>query len=336
MVIASSIAAAQRVSVIAASARVVTGLPHSQLAIRDGDSSRVFWTSDHAPTHWRTTPLAAELRWTHAASGVDVATVLLAGTGEAWRTRLIVVRLDPSQLTFSLDTALTRARRPAWNVKRAPSDAVFAMNAGQFRDNTPWGLVMLNGQRTFPPERGPLAMTLAFDSATALSIPALSNPALSNPALSNGALSRSALTESARWIFDGDAVGAHVQWAFQSYPVLLRAHDVPYALQDTARGLDVAHRDARLAMGRLPDGQLLVAMTRFDGLGPTLGAVPFGLTVPEMAAVMGALGTEHAVLLDGGISAQLLAGQGRTRTIRSGWRDVPLGLVARPRAVPRR
>jgi hypothetical protein len=113
--------------------------------------------------------------------------------------------------------------------------------------------------------------------------------------------------------------------------VLLRDHDVPYALQDDARGLDVGHRDARLAMGRTSDGELLVAITRFDGLGAALGAVPFGLTVPEMAAVMGALGAQHAVLLDGGISAQLLAGRGRARTLLSGWRDVPLGLIARPR-----
>lgn len=176
---------------------------------------------------------------------------------------------------------------------------------------------MLDGRITFPPERGPLAVTLAFDSLAATSAGA-----------------------NVRWSFDGDAVGAHVhanaQWAFQSYPVLLREHDVPYALQDDGRGLDVGHRDARLAIGRLSDGQLLMAITRFDGLGSALGAVPFGLTVPEMAAVMGALGAQHAVLLDGGISAQLLAGHSNTRTMLTGWRDVPLGLIARPRSAPGR
>jgi exopolysaccharide biosynthesis protein len=289
----------------------LTGLPRSQLAIREGDSSRVFWRSTAAPVRWTTTPLRDVLRWRDAAPGVATASVQVAGSGEAWRTRLVVVRLDPSLLRFSLDTAQTRARRPAWNVKHAPSDAVFAINAGQFRGNTPWGLVMLDGRLTFPAERGPLAVTMAFDSLPNTS---------------------SAGADSApRWVFDGESAGTHLQWAFQSYPVLLRDHGVPYALQDDARGLDVGHRDARLAMGRTSDGELLVAITRFDGLGAALGAVPFGLTVPEMAAVMGALGAQHAVLLDGGISAQLLAGRGRARTLLSGWRDVPLGLIARPR-----
>jgi hypothetical protein len=54
--------------------------------------------------------------------------------------------------------------------------------------------------------------------------------------------------------------------------------------------------------------------------------------VPEMAAVMGALGCAQAVLLDGGLSAQLLvrdpAGAARAWP---GTRRVPLGLVALPR-----
>lgn len=319
MVIASAIAAAQRVSAIAPA-----GLPPSRLAIREGDSSRVFWTSDAAPTRWTTTPLGDVAKWRTAARGVHLAVVQLAGTGEAWRTRLVVVRLDPGQLVFALDTALTRARRPAWNVTRAPDDVVFAVNAGQFRGNTPWGLVVLNGHRAFPPERGPLAVTLLFDSVqVAPGRPAVPGaPTVPDVDGENGP----------RWRFDGEDPGAHAAWAFQSYPVLLREHQVPYALQDDGRGLDVGHRDARLAMGHTPDGHLLVAITRFDGLGAAFGAVPFGLTVPEMAAVMGALGARDAVLLDGGISAQLLAGRGRARTVLTGWRDVPLGLVARSRA----
>ncbi len=67
-------------------------------------------------------------------------------------------------------------------------------------------------------------------------------------------------------------------------------------------------------------------------LGPSLGRVPFGLTSPEMAAVMGALGCRQALLLDGGISGQLLVGRadGPPRTW-PGARGVPLGLVGRAR-----
>jgi hypothetical protein len=75
-----------------------------------------------------------------------------------------------------------------------------------------------------------------------------------------------------------------------------------------------------------------VALTRFDGAGEALGFVPLGLTVPEMAALMGALGARQAVLLDGGISAQMMVRepQGTSRVWR-GVRRVPLGLVARAR-----
>jgi hypothetical protein len=51
-----------------------------------------------------------------------------------------------------------------------------------------------------------------------------------------------------------------------------------------------------------------------------------------MAALMGALGCRRAVLLDGGISSQLLLRDG-SRTVGA-WRalrKVPLGLVALPR-----
>jgi hypothetical protein len=92
-------------------------------------------------------------------------------------------------------------------------------------------------------------------------------------------------------------------------------------------------------VGELRDGRLLVALTRFDApvaalpggarLGGVMARVPVGLTVPEAAALMGALGARRAVLLDGGLSAQLLvrAADGAERRW-DGLRAVPLGLVA--------
>jgi exopolysaccharide biosynthesis protein len=101
----------------------------------------------------------------------------------------------------------------------------------------------------------------------------------------------------------------------------------------TAPGGDInlQHRDARLALGLDAAGRLLVALTRFDVLGPSLGSVPFGLTIPETALVMRALGAESAVGLDGGISAQLLLRDAAGETHRwPGLRAVPLGLSAVP------
>ncbi len=68
-----------------------------------------------------------------------------------------------------------------------------------------------------------------------------------------------------------------------------------------------ALRASRLALGTLPDGRLLLVLTRFQVLGGVLA-------------------------LDGGVSGQLLvrAGDGGAR-VWTGWRRVPLGLVAEAR-----
>jgi hypothetical protein len=113
--------------------------------------------------------------------------------------------------------------------------------------------------------------------------------------------------------------------------MLLQDGVVPASLREAGMGVDVAHRDARLALGTLADGRVVIALTRFDALGESLGRVPFGLTSAEMAAVMGALGCRQALLLDGGISGQLMVREadGSARSW-PGTRSVPLGLVGRP------
>jgi exopolysaccharide biosynthesis protein len=110
--------------------------------------------------------------------------------------------------------------------------------------------------------------------------------------------------------------------------MLLQDGVVPAALRGAGQGVAVAHRDARLAIGTRPDGTVIVALTRFDALGPALGRVPFGLTSAEMAAVMAGLGCRQAMLLDGGISGQLMVRDGDGVARRwPGSRRVPLGLI---------
>jgi len=56
-----------------------------------------------------------------------------------------------------------------------------------------------------------------------------------------------------------------------------------------------------------------------------------GLTVPEMAALMGALGCRRAVSLDGGISGQLAVREAGGELRKwTAWRLVPLGLLVLP------
>lgn len=291
----------------------VSGLPSSALAVEGSHGMRTWWRSDHAPARW-TAPLpevAHALAWQPVAAGIDWASMRLGGRGEAWRIRVMIVRIDPRLTTLRLDTAFAgNGIAAAWSIARAPKEARVALNTGQFVGSMPWGWVVLHGRQFLSPGHGPLSTAVVIDTAGRV-----------------------------HWLA-GDSVArsvSGVEAAFQSYPTLLDGDgDVPAALQAPGSGaaaIDLAHRDARLALGELRDGRLVVVLTRFDALDGAMDFVPFGLTTPEMAALMGAIGCRHAVALDGGISSQLLIRDARGRTFS--WRalrNVPLGLVVVPRA----
>ena len=230
--------------------------------------------------------------------------------------RVVLVRVDPRRFAIRLHAAA----RPAggagpWDLDAAPAGAALAVNAGQFTDVAPWGWVVHEGRELQPPGTGALAGALVVDTA------------------------------GVAHVLGADAIpaaraGGAVREAVQSYPALLEGDGrMPDALRVTGRGVDRYHRDARLAVGELRDGRLLFALTRFapvDGPGGAvaraLGRIPLGLTTPETAVLLAALGARRAVLLDGGLSAQLLARDAAGGVRRwDGLRKVPLGLVALPR-----
>ena len=292
-------------AIVAACVGAGTGpLPESALAVRAGGEWTEWWRSDRAPSAWSTAggALVRSIRWTRGADGAEYADVELRGSGEGWRTRLVVARIDPARVKLALDTA-TSGGSPAWTIDRASGGALFAVNAGQFVRTQPWGWVVMNGRELLGASVAPLVTTVTIDARGAVRFTHAMKP---------------------------DAAG--VQWAFQSYPTLVNAGVVPEPLTKAGCGIDVAHRDARLAIGADSSGRVVIAMTRFDALGGALDRVPFGLTTPEMAGVARALGLRDAVLLDGGISAQLMVrGADGTAHKWAGTRAVPLALVAFPR-----
>lgn len=305
---AAAVALCVALAAPATPARPASGLPSSALAIERDGATYTWWRSERAPTRW-TAPLrelADALAWQPMAPGIDWASARLAGRGEAWRIRVMVVRIDPRLVRFRLDTAFSGpAMAAAWSIARAPNDARVALNAGQFVGSMPWGWVVLQGRQFLSPGRGPLSTAVVIDTAGRV-----------------------------RWV-PGDSLAQPmpgVEAAFQSYPTLLEGDgDVPAALQAPGSGvaaIDLGHRDARLALGEMRDGRLVVVLTRFDALDGAMDFVPFGLTTPEMAALMGALGCRQAVALDGGISSQMLLRDARGHTLSwRGLRKVPLGLV---------
>jgi hypothetical protein len=278
------------------------------LSVYRSGAWRVWWRADSAPERWNEadTTLTGAVEWLGLAPGLEWATVRLACPAPTWRAKLIVARLDPKQVALSLHTDWTRDKRAAWSIDRAPRDAIFAVNAGQFVGGMPWGWVASDGRQILSAGYGPLASAITIDAAGRV-----------------------------RW-GHGDSLmtPGGVAVGFQSYPTLLAGDGVvPPALRTPRSGVNLTHRDTRLALGETRDGHLLVVLTRFDAMGEITGGMPLGPTTPEMAAIMGAFGARDAVMLDGGISAQLLLrDQARKATHRwTGLRKVPLALIARPR-----
>ena len=161
---------------------------------------------------------------------------------------------------------------------RAPT-SVFAVNAGQFLQTMPWDASSSAARSGSPP-------AAAASRAQCSSIRAGTPTNLAHARQSDSR--------------------AYVGLSVVSNVAALQAKCRIELRGVLERTIDLAHRDARAAIGVDASGRVIVALTRFDALGSTLGFVPFGLTISEMAAVMGALGARDAVMLDGGISGQMM------------------------------
>lgn len=220
---------------------------------------------------------------------------------------VVVVTIAPGTTSLALDIARDGDQVGPWTLDNAPANARVALNAGQFTDTGPWGWVVHRGREHQPPGTGSLGGALVVDSAGRWSLLDASEIALRR--------------------------GKNVLEAVQSYPTLLAADAKPPRILCTNTDeVNRSHRDTRLAVGTLPNGRLVIAMTRFDGLGETVGRLPIGPTTPEMISIMHALGATRALMLDGGLSAQLLTRAGAAGTKREwpGLRSVPLAIVGLP------
>lgn len=232
---------------------------------------------------------------------------------EGVRNRIIVAVVDPARVTLTLEIARQGDALGPWTIEEAPPEAILAFNAGQFTDTGPWGWVRHRGRDRAAPGAGALAGAFAVDTAGRPAI----LPAHTLPAA----------TRDARW-----------EEAVQSYPQLLM-NGLPVPALCAGSDLDRSHRDARLVIGLRRDGMLLVLLSRYadtgSGLTRAVERVPIGPTTPEMAEIARRLGVIDALMLDGGLSAQLRIGRGAEAFRWPGLRAVPLAIVARPRSDPR-
>ena len=256
-----------------------------------------------------TTALRSAVAWTRQQPGVESSELVVSAPNEGRSTRLVLVRLDPALVHLDLVTQLRDDYRAgSWTIDAASDSAVAALNAGQFTGIAPWGWSVSRGLEIRAPGVGPLSMAVVTDTS-----------------------GRMQFVEPEE--IEAIRAGGGIRTALQSYPTLLQGSaEIPEPLVVAGLGVDVPHRDARLAMGQLADGRVIILLTRFDGLGGAASGIPFGLTLRETAALLRAFGTVKAVALDGGISAQMLVRDSAGSAKRwRGWRKVPAGLEFLPR-----
>jgi hypothetical protein len=229
-------------------------------ALRARDAAgrwRTWWRPGRAPARWPAPDpaLAGLVAWRPAADGVEAGELALSGDGEAWRVRVVLVRIDPARQRLALDARVDGGGqvRP-WSVDAAPAGAAVALNAGMFDERGPWGWVVHGGRELQAPGAGALASAVVVGADGRVRVLEADSLPAARAAAARG----------------------EVAEAVQSYPTLLAGDGVvPAALRPGAAAgaapagaapVDLEHRDARLAVGELRDGRVLVALTRFDGL----------------------------------------------------------------------
>jgi exopolysaccharide biosynthesis protein len=221
---------------------------------------------------------------------------------------LIVVRIDPARVRLTLEIARDGSAVRPWTLADVPADAEVAFNAGQFTDDGPWGWVVHRGREFQPPGSGALAAAISVDSTGRVRIVGADSVGTARDA-------RTSLE------------------ALQSYPLLLLDGAVPNAL--CAPGaVDAAHRDIRMVLGTTATGDVLVVLSRYRGGRITsrmTERLPVGPTTFESVELMRRLGAVSAVMLDGGLSAQLLVRVNGRAERWAGLRGVPLAVVGRRR-----
>ncbi|MCU0649017.1 MAG: phosphodiester glycosidase family protein [Gemmatimonadaceae bacterium] len=250
---------------------------------------------------------AARVTWRDSSAGLAWGEWSVRPAAYRLPVRLIVVRIAPRAFRWALDVQRVEGVLQPWRLGAVGDSVTVALNVGQFTDEGPWGWLVHEARERQVPGVGPLAGAVTMHRDGTVRV--------------HDARELTALR--------GDTT---VVEAFQSFPTLLDARSqVPAALCRARDGVDPEHRDIRFAIGTRADGQVLLVLSRLDTDVPLADRTPLGPTTREMAMALRALGATRALLLDGGLSAQLLVRTNAGARKWPGLRVVPLGLVLVPR-----
>src|SRR3954454_4640425 len=140
----------------AAASRPETGRSADTLAVETASGWKTWWRRDASPSRWDgSASLAHQIHWTPGAPGVESGELRLRGSSEGWRTRVVVIRLQPRQVQLSLVPAFTRDE--GWTVTRVERDVTVALDTGPYRRSLPFGWVVRGAGEPPPPGSARLA-----------------------------------------------------------------------------------------------------------------------------------------------------------------------------------
>ncbi len=296
------------VAIVAATALLASfgaelvGAAH-EVAGRLVGGGRLYWSSG---THaWQELPIALLLRrdwgptdavitpdWTEIAPGLALADVRLSRPPDPRDIDLVVTRIDPARWQFRVWGRADWSRAPVATLAREAGLSL-AVNGPYFAEDGPLGLVVSDG---------------------------VSRNRQGSRRAAHFLLDRGALRP--RIVNQKSTDVSGVEQGFQGFPAIMTGGHTFSYLRTGGRGFDVRVADRRTAACVTGDQLVLLVVTdTWTG----------GLSLSELATVLGALGCVDAMGFDGGASTALTLHVGDTHRDIRGLDSVPVIVGVSPR-----
>lgn len=247
--------------------------------------------ADAARRLWGPVDAFLAVAWTTPAPGLEIGTVPVRRPPNPHQVDLVVARVDPARWRFRV------WGRDDWRPGRvdelaADAGLALAVNASFFADDGPIGLVVSDGVRRQRQARNRAAHFLVGRDG------------------------------APRVVNQKGAALAGVTQGFQGFPSIMSAGRTFSYMRAGGRGFDVWTVDRRTAACVDREGRVVLLAT---------DTVTNGLSLDELATVLGGLGCVDAMGFDGGGSTAMSVRVGDVRRTVVGLEDVPVvvGIEAR-------
>lgn len=252
---------------------------------------RTIAAADAHRRQWGPTDVFLEVSWVPTSKGLEVADLLVRRDPNPQTVDVVLARLDPKQWRLRVVGSEEWDARPVADFA-ASTHLTIAVNAAYFSDEGPLGLVVSDGKRRHR-DVGHRAAHFVSDGPGLL------------PRILN----------------EKRADVGHVDQAFQGFPSIMTDGTTYGYMRVGGRGFDVWKVDRRTAVCVTRDAHVILLVT--DSLSN-------GLSLDELATLLGGLGCVDAMGLDGGASAAMsIRAKGHTREV-PGLRGVQVVLGATP------